>query len=148
MSLIMDKKATCLSNKDNMNNKGFTLVELIIVIAIIAVLAAVAAPQYIKWVEKSKISTDINTASVIEAAVTVLCAEGEITGDDADYVTWDVSSGLIGDGRDAVEAITGPISAAVSDKVKTTGNVIYSVNFNATDTPVVTTSENYHTWDD
>jgi type IV pilus assembly protein PilA len=32
------------------NNKGFTLVELIIVIAIIAVLAAVIAPQYIKYV--------------------------------------------------------------------------------------------------
>ena len=39
------------------NNKGFTLVELIIVIAIIAVLAAVAAPQYIKYVERSRNAT-------------------------------------------------------------------------------------------
>jgi type IV pilus assembly protein PilA len=41
-----------------LDNKGFTLVELIIVIAIIAVLAAVLAPQYIKYVEKSRWSTD------------------------------------------------------------------------------------------
>jgi prepilin-type N-terminal cleavage/methylation domain-containing protein len=41
-----------------LDNKGFTLVELIIVIAIIAVLAAVLAPQYIKYVEKSKAAAD------------------------------------------------------------------------------------------
>lgn len=47
------KKLVSLRNK-----KGFTLVELIIVIAIIAVLAAVVAPQYIKYVEKSRIGVD------------------------------------------------------------------------------------------
>jgi prepilin-type N-terminal cleavage/methylation domain len=41
------------------NNKGFSLVELIIVIAIMAVLVAVLAPQYIKYVEKSRESKDL-----------------------------------------------------------------------------------------
>ena len=40
------------------NNKGFSLVELIIVIAIMAVLVGVLAPQFIKYVESSKQSTD------------------------------------------------------------------------------------------
>ncbi len=42
----------------NLTNKGFSLVELIIVIAIMAVLVGVLAPQYIKYVEKSRISAD------------------------------------------------------------------------------------------
>lgn len=41
--------------KEKMNDKGFSLVELIIVIAIMAVLVVVLAPQYLKYVERSRI---------------------------------------------------------------------------------------------
>ena len=37
-----------------MNNKAFTLLELLIVILIIAVLATLAVPQYIGFIEKSR----------------------------------------------------------------------------------------------
>ena len=36
------------------NNKGFSMVELIIVIAIVAVLVGLIATQLIKYMEKSK----------------------------------------------------------------------------------------------
>ncbi len=51
-----------------MNNKGFSLVELIVVIAIMAVLVGVLAPQFIKYVENSRRSTDISTAEAIREA--------------------------------------------------------------------------------
>ena len=136
-----------LMNKIRKSNKGFTLVELIIVVAIIAILSAVAAPQYIKYVEKSKISMDMDTAAAIESAIITLCADGVITSNDADYVTWDVSTGLVGDGKTAVESFAGTIPAASSDKAKT-ADVIYSINFNTEGTPTVTTSVDYTEWDD
>ena len=51
------------------NNKGFSLVELIIVIAIMAILVGVLAPQYIKYVEKSRKSADLDIADGIYTAV-------------------------------------------------------------------------------
>ena len=52
-----------------MDNKGFSLVELIIVIAIMAILIAVLAPQYIKYVEKSRRSADLDNYQAIINAV-------------------------------------------------------------------------------
>ena len=64
--------------KKEMNNKGFSLVELIIVIAIMVVLIAVLAPQYLKYVEKSRVASDQTTVVEYINAMQVIAADPEI----------------------------------------------------------------------
>ena len=64
--------------KESMNNKGFSLVELIIVIAIMAILIVVLAPQYLKYVEKSRVSSDQTTIVEYINAMQVVAADPDI----------------------------------------------------------------------
>ncbi len=75
------------------NNKGFTLVELIIVVAIIAVLATVLAPQYLQYVERSRESNDLQVATSIIDAATLAIADPENDVPPNVYVVfrWDTS---------------------------------------------------------
>ena len=57
------------------NNKGFTLVELVIVIAILAILVGILAPQYTKYVEKSRKSADASNLEEMVKAVQVYDAD-------------------------------------------------------------------------
>ncbi|MEG1190530.1 MAG: prepilin-type N-terminal cleavage/methylation domain-containing protein [Oscillospiraceae bacterium] len=66
--------------KAKANNKGFTLVELIVVIAILGVLMAVLVPQYIQYVEKSRVGADEAMIGEIGHAMEVAAAnQGDLS---------------------------------------------------------------------
>lgn len=60
-----------MKNEKKMNNKGFSLVELIIVIAIMAVLIAVLAPQYMRFIERGRVASDRDNIKAIQGALEV-----------------------------------------------------------------------------
>ncbi len=51
---------------ENVNNKGFSLVEIIVVVLIMAIIAVALAPQVMKWVENSRIASDLETRNGLE----------------------------------------------------------------------------------
>lgn len=64
-----------------MNNKGFSLVELIIVIAIMAILAGALAPALLRYIEKTRVSNDKSTAANLRTAVEAALADETVMND-------------------------------------------------------------------
>lgn len=70
-------------------NKGFSLVELIIVIAIIAIISAAIAPQIIRYIDKARKQKDIEAANTIYDAASLALAST----DDALRDAWEKKTG-------------------------------------------------------
>lgn len=63
----------------NEDNRGFTLIELVIVIAILAILGAIALPKYMGIRDQAKVDADYTTvASVGKAAELYYIKNGEV----------------------------------------------------------------------
>lgn len=77
------------------NNKGFTLVELIVVIAILGVLMAVLVPQYIQYVEKSREGTDASAIAEYFHAIEIASASTETAPADDATLAVTVTNGTV-----------------------------------------------------
>lgn len=93
------QKEVFMKKKISKNNTGFSLVEIIIAIAILAVLIGIVAPQYLKYVEKSKRVTDVHNARDIRDAIERAAA---IYGNDlvkTGHVIWNASTSSMPSGE-------------------------------------------------
>lgn len=79
--------------KSRKNNKGFTLVELVVVIAILGILAGIAVPKMSKSRENAAIAAHNANVRTLESAATMYVADNStITPDeDQETKTWNGS---------------------------------------------------------
>ena len=73
------------------NNKGFSLVELIVVIAIMAILAAVAIPTFATFIGKAQVASDVDYLAQIDSAADLAFA-AEVNKPSAIVVAYDAES--------------------------------------------------------
>lgn len=119
--------------KKEMNNKGFSLVELIIVIAIMVVLIAVLAPQYLKYVEKSRVASDQTTIVEYINAMQVIAADPDITlSSSKSYTLTNSSSATIAVSPDLASELTSQgmldATAAAGGKLQSTAYSTANLN--------------------
>lgn len=76
------------------DNKGFTLVELIVVIVILAILVGVTIGGVYGYVNKSRINTDINNASAITSTLQVLSTSKDVKGTANGDISTTISSAV------------------------------------------------------
>ena len=77
------------------NNKGFTLIEIVIVIVIIAILAAMLVPSMLSWIDTANQRTFLSAADTIKTSVTTSVSE-KYAIDGTTVPDWDQVSKLVG----------------------------------------------------
>ncbi len=78
------------------NNEGFSLIELIIVVVIMAIAIGVMAPQLIKYIEKSNVSSDKQLADTIRTGVATSIVDAEVQADAASQPFLDLMDSSVG----------------------------------------------------
>lgn len=89
------------------NNKGFSLVELIVVVLIMGIIAVALAPQVMKWVQKARDNGDANTAKDLKSAFNTAIAD------------------CIGDPNGSAKVTATTSATAINSSIKATGSNVF-----------------------
>ena len=102
------------------DNKGFTLVELVIVVAILAILVGILAPQYTKYVEKSIKAADAANLENLVTAFKTAASDGEDKIAAGDYAIEISSTGTTLTGDDDKKTVSDIITSYAGENWKAT----------------------------
>lgn len=99
--------------KNRLNNeKGFTLIELVMVIVILGILAATAIPKFVDLQGDARTSVAEGTTAALRGAITMLHAQYLINGSSSDYNATSVTSNVDASGV-TLSNDAGTITAAI-----------------------------------
>lgn len=101
-----------LFNRKKKDNKGFTLVELVIVVAILAILVGLLAPQYTKYVEKSRKSADASNLEEIVKELKVVASDPQYS---VQAGTYTIIMSHTGGTSIAASNLTGTVSTTATE---------------------------------
>ena len=100
------------------NNKGFTLVELIVVLVILAILAAILTPALLGYIDRARSEKDYSTAQTVRVAAQAAIDQAYGEGKLADNTT------PTGGGALTIDTMSGTIAGTKSTAAN--GTVTYT----------------------
>lgn len=151
MKKIMELLQNMKAKNEKKDNKGFSLVELIIVIAIMAILVGIVGTQVIPYINKSKVAKDQQVLNSFSSAAVTAYAENAETMPTTGTITVNVYGTNTADTpaatlADAIKKNTGYSGLTdvkkqfASDAKTMTTDIVVTINVGSHE---VTTSINY-----
>lgn len=121
------------------NNKGFSLIELIIAIAILIILTGMLAPQFMKYIEKSREAKDVQAMDTVYSSLQAALANEDaydymVTQANDDNVhTFTVGQFINETSKTAlgveIDSLLGSSDLDLKSKLAKTGEICFAVQF-------------------